>query len=100
MVCCGLLMWPKVRRGAYQAIADYVPAKFRLSDFRTIVGAESKTYTFWIPPHVGKLTAPVTPFPALNKYIPPGVAAETGHHVDKRYPGQFTTLVDAPLATL
>ncbi|KAJ9096400.1 hypothetical protein QFC21_005222 [Naganishia friedmannii] len=65
----------------------------------TIVGAETKTYTFWIPPDVKTPSCPVTPFPMLNKYIPPGVAAETGSHLDKRYPGQFTSLVDAPLAT-
>jgi hypothetical protein len=67
---------------------------------RTIVGAETKTYTFWIPPDVKTPKCPVTPFPMLNKYIPPGVAAETGNHFDKRYPGQFTSLVEAPLATL
>jgi hypothetical protein len=68
--------------------------------YRTIVGAESKSYTFWIPPHIEKLTCPVTPFPTLNKLVPPGQAADSGLAVDKRYVGTFTSLAELPLATL
>ncbi len=66
---------------------------------RTIVGTESKTYTFWVPPYVSALTKPITPFPTMVKYLPPGQAAEVGR-AEKKYDHQFTILHNMQLATL
>jgi hypothetical protein len=66
-----------------------------LPSLRTIVGTESKTYTFYIPPFVDTLTAPVTPLPSLVKYLPPGQAAET-----TKYNHQFTIMHNLPMVTL
>jgi hypothetical protein len=67
---------------------------------RTIVGTEAKVYTFYIPSYVDTLDAPVTPFPTLVKYLPPGQAAEVTD-VDRRYQRhQFTTISNLPMVTL
>ncbi len=65
---------------------------------RTIVGTEQRAYTFYVPQYVSNLSAPVTPFPTMSKFLPPGQAAETP--AGRKYDHQFTTLHDIPLATL
>lgn len=56
----------------------------------TIVGTESTSYTFWIPPYVEEMSQPITPFPMLKRYMAPGQAAE--NNVNHKYDHQFTSL--------
>jgi hypothetical protein len=63
--------------------------------YRTIVGTEQVSYTFYVPPSVSVSDNPIAPFPTVTKYLPPGA-----EKTDKRTDSGFTPQTDLPLVHL
>ncbi|ORY28450.1 hypothetical protein BCR39DRAFT_468345 [Naematelia encephala] len=67
----------------------------------SIVGTESVSYTFFIPPaYRNSLTQPVSPFPRVDRVIRPGGPIDMGPPGLKRMTQTFTPSTTKPLITL
>ena len=61
-------------------------------EYRTIVGTEQVSYTFYVPSTVSVSDNPIAPFPTVTKYLPPGADKN-----DRRTEIGFTSNTDLPL---